>query len=102
MTASTDDYVGRSDVDDVLKKILTDPNVDCYWIVSGEHGTGKTTTVQNVCREIGKGIIYVDIPENIGLFNHSFAQAIGVFYHQQDDGWLSYFHKFYLGPEQGI
>jgi Cdc6-like AAA superfamily ATPase len=97
-----DDYVTRTDLESSLKKILTAGKVNNYWVVSGEHGTGKTTTIQKVCNEIGKGIIYVDVPEAAAKFRKAFAQAVGVNYHQQDDGIFSYIHKLVLGPEQGM
>jgi hypothetical protein len=82
-----------------IKEKFTNP---IYWVISGEHGTGKPTTVHKVCNEIGKGIIYVDVPEDVSEFGKAFAQAIGVYYHQQYIGPLSYTHKIILGPEQGI
>ena len=102
ITAKLKHYVPRTDVESSLKKIFTAEEVNNYWVVSGEHGTGKTTTVQKVCNEIGKGIIYVDVPENVAKFRKAFAQAIGVYYHQQDDGIFSHIHKLVFGPEQGI
>ena len=102
ITEDLDDYVPRTDVESSLKKILTAGKVNNYWVVLGEHGSGKTTTVQKVCNEIGKGIIYVDVPEDVSKFRKAFAQAIGVYYHQQHDGIFSYIHKLVLGPEQGI
>jgi ATPase family associated with various cellular activities (AAA) len=104
MTVDLDDYFPRNDVEASLKKILNNPSttVSNYWVIVGEHGTGKTTTVQKVCNEIGKGIIYVDVPEDLSEFGKDFAQAIGVYYHQQNVGPLSYIHKSVLGPEQGI
>ncbi len=79
------DYVSRKDVELSLRKILTPKKTDFYWVISGDEGAGKTTTVQKVCNDIGKGIIYVNIRENVEDFNTSFAQAMGVTYHQQSD-----------------
>jgi hypothetical protein len=95
-------YVPRTDVESSLKKILTADEVNSYWVVSGDHGIGKTTTVQKVCNEIGKGIIYVDVPKDVANFGKAFAQAIGVYYHQQDDGIFSHIHNLVFGPEEGI
>ena len=103
ITEDFDDYVPRTDVESSLKGILTPAaKVNSYWVVLGEHGTGKTTTVQKVCNEIGKGIIYLTVPEDVAKFGNAFAQAIGVYYHQQDDGIFSHIHKLVFGPEQGI
>ena len=78
ITEKLKDYVPRTDVESSLKKILTAGKVNNYWVVSGEHGTGKTTTVQKVCNEIGKGIIYVDVPKDVEDFKDALASAIGL------------------------
>jgi len=36
-----------------------------YNLVTGEHGTGKTTLVRHVCRQVGSGVIYTRVPEDI-------------------------------------
>jgi hypothetical protein len=36
-----------------------------YYVMSGEHGTGKTTMVKNVSQQIGGGVIYVNVPKDI-------------------------------------
>ena len=88
ITEDFDDYVPRTDVESSLKKILTPGKVNSYWVVSGEHDTGKTTTVQKVCNEIGKGIIYVDVPTNVEYFKDALANAIGL-NHRRHGGPLS-------------
>ena len=91
-------YVPRSDVESSLKKILTADEVNNYWVVSGEHGTGKTTTVQTVCHEIGKGIIYVDVPDDVKDFKNSFAKAIGLTYRYHSGIW-TFIHQSVYGRE---
>jgi len=88
ITEDLDDYVPRTDVESSLKKILTPGKVNNYWVVSGEFGTGKTTIVQKVCNEIGKGIIYVDVPTNVEYFKDALANAIGL-NHRKHGGPLS-------------
>ena len=88
ITEDLDDYVPRTDVESSLKKILTPGKVNSYWVVSGEFGTGKTTIVQKVCNEIGKGIIYVDVPTNVEYFKDALANAIGL-NHRKHGGPLS-------------
>jgi Cdc6-like AAA superfamily ATPase len=100
MTEKLKHYVPRNDVEASLKKILTADEVNNYWVIAGEHGTGKSTTVQKVCNKIGKGIISFDVPEDVSKFGKAFAQAIGVYYHQQNVGPLSYIYKIVLGPGQ--
>lgn len=91
-------YVPRSDVESSLKMILTADEVNNYWVVSGEHGTGKTTTVQKVCNEIGKGIIYVDVPKNVKDFKDALANAIGL-NHRKHGGILAFIHEAVYGQE---
>jgi HrpA-like RNA helicase len=98
ITADLDDYVPRTDVESSLKKILTADKVYNYWVVSGEHGTGKTTTVQKVCNEIGKGIIYVDVPKDVEDFKDALAQAIGLNHRKHGRIW-AFLHETVYGQE---
>jgi ABC-type molybdenum transport system ATPase subunit/photorepair protein PhrA len=100
MTVDLDDYVIRPDIEASLKKILNNPStkVSNYWVISGEHGTGKTTTVQKVCHEIGKGIIYVDVPKDVDDFKDALAKAIGLTYRHHSGLW-SFIHQSVYGRE---
>jgi HrpA-like RNA helicase len=98
ITEDLDDYVPRSDVESSLKKILNASKVNTFWVVSGGHGTGKTTTVQKVCNEIGKGIIYVDVPDNVANFKDALANAIGLTYRQHGGIW-NFIHQSVYGRE---
>ena len=98
ITAKLKHYVTRSDVESSLKKIFTAEEVNNYWVVSGEHGTGKTTTVQKVCNEIGKGIIYVDVPEDVEDFKDALANAIGL-NHRKHGGIWAFIHETVYGQE---
>jgi len=95
ITEDLDEYVIRTDVESALKKILTSTStkVSNYWVISGEHGTGKTTTVQKVCNQIGKGIIYVDVPNNVKDFKDALANAIGL-NHRKNGGILAFTKLF--------
>ncbi|CAI2186984.1 17541_t:CDS:2, partial [Funneliformis geosporum] len=48
-----------------------------YHIVIGNHGTGKTTVVRQCARDVGKGVIYVDVPPVLDNFIDNLAKAIG-------------------------
>jgi hypothetical protein len=98
ITVTLDDYVPRADVESSLKEILTAGKVNSYWVVSGEHGTGKTTTVQKVCNQIGKGIIYVDVPKNVADLKHALANAIGLNYRKHGGIW-AFIHETVYGKE---
>ena len=98
ITVGIKDYVVRSDTEAFLKMILTPKEVENYWIISGEHGTGKTTTVQKVCQDIGKGIIYVDVPENVADFKNSLANALGLT-HRHNSGFWHFIHQNVYGRE---
>ncbi|RIA98243.1 P-loop containing nucleoside triphosphate hydrolase protein [Glomus cerebriforme] len=53
------------------------PDHSSYHIVIGNHGTGKTTVVQQCARDVGKGVIYVDVPPVLDNFIDNLAKAIG-------------------------
>ncbi|CAF0902159.1 unnamed protein product [Adineta ricciae] len=64
---------------DQLIKIVTpapDKLVSSYYIVLGEHGVGKSTLIRQAAREVGPGVVYVDVPSNVEKFGFAFARAI--------------------------
>ncbi|RIA90851.1 P-loop containing nucleoside triphosphate hydrolase protein [Glomus cerebriforme] len=86
-----DELVPRPVVIERLKKILL-PRKDqsFYYVVCGEHGTGKTVLTRIASREVGedkkrgiqggRGVIYVDIPPNdpnVKDFDEEFGEAFG-------------------------
>jgi ABC-type polar amino acid transport system ATPase subunit len=48
-----------------------------YHVIVGNHGTGKTTVVRQCARNVGKGVIYVDVPPVLDNFIDNLANAIG-------------------------
>ncbi|POG60648.1 hypothetical protein GLOIN_2v1711197 [Rhizophagus irregularis DAOM 181602=DAOM 197198] len=80
INVSDDEFVLRSLAVDRLKKILQpNRNHSCYHVVCGEHETGKTTLIRSASREVGQGIIYVEIPadaEDIEDFGMAFGKSL--------------------------
>ena len=102
VTQNLEDYIERSDVERDLRAILTPTRkVNEYIVIFGEGGTGKTSSIQKVCKELGQGIIYVNLSGSAQYFNQSFAQSMNVRYHQQINGGNAYIHKKVFGPEKG-
>ncbi|CAG8796315.1 12822_t:CDS:2, partial [Dentiscutata erythropus] len=61
-----------------LRRIL-EPISDhsSYHVVVGNHGTGKTTVIRQCARDVGKEVIYVDVPPVLNRFISNLANAIG-------------------------
>ncbi|RIA94349.1 P-loop containing nucleoside triphosphate hydrolase protein [Glomus cerebriforme] len=47
-----------------------------YYTVCGGHGTGKTTLIRLASREVGRGVVYVDVPPFVNDFGEAFGEAI--------------------------
>lgn len=45
-------------------------------MICGEFGTGKSSLIKMVSKEIGSGIIYVDVPPYINDFGKVFGRAL--------------------------
>ncbi|CAG8735848.1 22006_t:CDS:2, partial [Racocetra persica] len=81
---SDDELVPRPLVVDRLKKIFQpNRNQSYYFVVCGEHGTGKTTLTRTVSREVGQGVIYVDVPANFNELGEAFGKAINFAFEEQ-------------------
>ncbi|RHZ79979.1 hypothetical protein Glove_139g63 [Diversispora epigaea] len=72
-------YYPRPQVLEQLKKIFT-PNESSRsnYIIYGKDGIGKSTLIKMASREVGQGVIYVDIPPNINNFGKEFAKAVNI------------------------
>ncbi|CAG8484986.1 1072_t:CDS:1 [Scutellospora calospora] len=57
-----DEFVPRPQISETLRKVFQ-PNErqSYYYVICGEHGTGKTTLTRIEATNVGKGVIYVDI-----------------------------------------
>jgi len=74
---SDDEFVSRPLIVDRLKKILQPHrNQSYYYLIFGEHGTGKTTLARIASNKVGCGVIYVDIPVNSNQLGEAFGKAI--------------------------
>lgn len=74
---SDDKFIPRFRIMRVLERILqSNENQSSYYIINGEHGSGKTTLIRRIANDIGKGIVYVDVPEDLNKFNDEFGKAI--------------------------
>ncbi|CAF0788321.1 unnamed protein product [Didymodactylos carnosus] len=74
-----EELIERKEIFDSLVSILRpveDKLVSSYYVILGQHGVGKTTLVRRACRDIGQGVIYVDVPANTDKFGSMFAIAI--------------------------
>ncbi|GBB93092.1 hypothetical protein RclHR1_21050001 [Rhizophagus clarus] len=71
--------VFRSDIIEHLKQILQpDEDESSYYVIYGEHGTGKTTLAKIASKDVGQGVIYVEVPsnlENIEQFGIAFGKS---------------------------
>jgi KaiC/GvpD/RAD55 family RecA-like ATPase len=45
-------------------------------LITGEHGTGKSTIVKHCCKEVGSGVLYVLVPSDPALFADKIGKTI--------------------------
>ncbi|RHZ80071.1 hypothetical protein Glove_139g36 [Diversispora epigaea] len=69
---SSDKYYPRPQVLEQLKKIFTPQKYSRpFYMIYGKDGIGKSTLIKMASREVGQGVIYVDIP--LPLDNYCFV-----------------------------
>ncbi|RIA99368.1 hypothetical protein C1645_730976 [Glomus cerebriforme] len=74
---SDNEIVSRSLFVNRLKKIFQPSrNQSFYHVISGEHGTGKSTLIKIASNEVGCGVIYIDLPSNLSELGEAFGKAI--------------------------
>ncbi len=70
--------INREEIAKKLSKILLlISDHSSYHVVVGNQGTGKTTVVRQCAKNVGKGVIYVDVPPILDKFADNLANAIG-------------------------
>ena len=47
-----------------------------YHVICGKHGTGKTTIVKMAAKNVGTGVIYIDLPEDFEDLDKAFSKAL--------------------------
>ncbi|CAG8516223.1 9456_t:CDS:2 [Ambispora leptoticha] len=74
---SSNKFIPRPKIVERLKRIFQ-PYEDqsYYYMVCGEHGTGKTTLTRIASSEVGDGVVYVDIPSDFEDLGEAFGKAI--------------------------
>ncbi|CAB4434517.1 unnamed protein product [Rhizophagus irregularis] len=71
------DIIPRTAILNQLKEILQPTEYhSSYHMICGEFGTGKTLLIRTAAKEVGHGIIYVDVPSNIKDFGIAFGEAL--------------------------
>ncbi|RHZ80041.1 hypothetical protein Glove_139g92 [Diversispora epigaea] len=81
---SNDQYYPRPQVSEQLKKIfIPQENSRSCYIIYGKSGTGKSISIKMTSREVGQGVLYVDIPPQLEGFGREFAKAMNI-----DISWL--------------
>ncbi|CAG8808529.1 5112_t:CDS:2, partial [Gigaspora margarita] len=74
-----------------------------YHVICGEHGTGKTTLARMEAKNVGRGVIYVDVPPDFEDLGKSFGKAINMFFLEDISIISLLVRKFFLtGSESAI
>lgn len=97
-------FISRPRISETLKKVFQ-PDVDhsYYHVICGEHGTGKTTLARMEAKNVGRGVIYVDVPPNFEDLGRSFGKAINMFFLEDISIISLLVRKFFLtGSESAI
>ncbi|CAI2177568.1 3892_t:CDS:10, partial [Funneliformis geosporum] len=77
INVSDDEFFPRPIIVNHLKAIFQPAKHHSrYYTVYGEHGTGKTTLIRLASREVGHGVVYVDVPHVVNNFGKAFGEAI--------------------------
>lgn len=77
INVSADELFPRPIIVSHLKAIFQPAkNQSRYYTVCGEPGTGKTTLIKLALKEVGRGVVYVDVPPFVNDFGETFGEAI--------------------------
>jgi hypothetical protein len=68
-------FLPRSNIVKKLEKIFKFDFHSHYYIISGDHGSGKTTIAKMLSRNVGQGVIYIDMPLDLDQLDSVFEKA---------------------------
>ncbi|CAG8598372.1 11398_t:CDS:1, partial [Funneliformis caledonium] len=93
-----DEFVPRPQISEILKKIFQPNEHQSYYhVVCGEHGTEKTTLTRMEAKNVGKGVIYVDIPFDFENLGEAFGKAINLSFFEDISFTTLLMRKFFSG-----
>jgi len=69
-----------------------------FSLITGEHGTGKTTLVCHCCKKVKKGVLYVYIPDNPALLPRKLGSVLQ--YDFQSLSFWSQLRRRYFGDDE--
>ncbi|CAG8817244.1 206_t:CDS:2 [Gigaspora margarita] len=97
-------FISREEIVNKIKPMLTpQPDSSFYQVISGSHGVGKSTIVSQAAREVGRGVIYVDIPPDNTQFGNEFAKALNISFDEHITFMSTLFRKIWGIPlESGV
>jgi len=95
---SNETYFERPKDESLVKHVVgQDAQPGFFNLVTGEHGTGKSTIVKYCCKEVGSGVLYILVPSNPNLFSDQLTKLIN--YDFQHVTFWSQVRSKYFGKE---
>ncbi|CAG8800842.1 22811_t:CDS:1, partial [Racocetra persica] len=94
-----DKFISREEIVNRIKTMLTPQyGSNFYQVVSGSHGVGKSTIVCQAAKEVGRGVIYIDVPPNVTKFGDEFAKALNISFDEHISFTSALFRKIWGIP----
>ncbi|CAG8632049.1 2618_t:CDS:2, partial [Diversispora eburnea] len=95
-------FVSRSQISKTLEEVYQpDEDHSYYHVVCGEHGTGKTTLTKMEAKNVGKGVIYVDVPSDFENLGKAFGKAINLTFFE-DTSIISLLVRKFFSSAMGV
>jgi len=90
-------YFSRPLEEERVSKIIQPYEGGSFNLVTGEHGTGKTTLVRYVSKITGKGVVYFRVPENTTTLGRKLGGTVS--YDWEDVSWWKQIREKFFSPK---
>ncbi|RHZ45681.1 hypothetical protein Glove_661g6 [Diversispora epigaea] len=95
-------FVSRPQISETLKKVFqSEEDHSYYHVICGERGTGKTTLTRMEAKNVGKGVIYVDVPSDFENLGKAFGKAINLSFFE-DTSIISLLVRKFFSSAMGV
>jgi len=90
-----DQYYPRPKEEAQVKPLLSPSHGGFFNLITGEHGSGKTTLVRSVCHELGSGVVYHFLPEQAKLLANKLGAALDYDFETHLTFWSQFRRRFF-------
>jgi len=90
-----DEYHPRPKEESQVRPLLSPSHGGFFYLITGEHGTGKTTLVRSVCKDLSGGVVYHFVPDETAQLADKLGAALNFDFETHLTFWTQFRRRFF-------